>query len=307
MKKPPLVSIITVNFNQCETTCSLLDTIQRQGYRNIELIVVDNASVINPEQAIHNRYPNARFIRSERNLGFAGGNNLGIAQATGEYLFFINNDTELTYYCIDRLVSFCTQHDNCGAVSPLICYYNETPGETDIIQYAGMTLISPRTARNTIIGERQSDAGQFLLAKPTAYTHGAAMMVPRAVVDQVGYMPEEYFLYYEELDWCEQMRRAGYTIWVEPTARIYHKESLTVSKMGALKTYFMVRNRILFVKRNYPRHRWLFYFYLWWIVAPKSVLLFALKGETENIAATWKALMWFFTGTTNKYEVMSDE
>lgn len=302
MKESPLVSIITVNFNQTETTCKLLDTIQQQAYRNIELIVVDNASDLDPEQAILNQYPGVIYIRSDKNRGFAGGNNLGIARAKGDFLFFINNDTELTYYCLDRLVSFCQRHENCGAVSPLICYLNETTGETDVIQYAGMTPISPYTARNTIIGERQFDAGQFLLANPTAYTHGAAMLVPRAVVDRIGPMPEDYFLYYEELDWCEQIRRAGYVIWVEPTARIYHKESLTISKMGAMKTYFLYRNRMVFVKRNYPRNRWIFYIYLWWIVTPKSMIAFVLKGEKENAVAAWKALLWFFTGKTNEYE-----
>ena len=98
------------------------------------------------------------------------------------------------------------------------------------------------------------------------------------------------------------MRRAGYVIWVEPTARIYHKESFTISKMGAMKTYFLYRNRMVFVKRNYPRHRWIFYIYLWWIVTPKSMLAFVLKGEKENAVAAWKALLWFFTGKTNEYE-----
>ena len=130
------------------------------------------------------------------------------------------------------------------------------------------------------------------------------MMVPRKAVEDAGLMPEDYFLYYEELDWCEKIRRAGYEIWLEPTARVYHKESHTVSQMGAMKSYFMFRNRMLFIQRNYPAQRWVFYVYLWLVVVPKTVLLHLAKGEKANLSAVTKALAWFFTGKSNAFEEM---
>ncbi|MEI6411431.1 MAG: glycosyltransferase, partial [Bacteroidota bacterium] len=90
-----MVSIITVNYNQTAVTCALLDSIRRQEYRDVEIWVVDNASTENPETIFKMQYPEVHFIRSDKNLGFAGGNNLAVREAKGEYLFFINNDTEL--------------------------------------------------------------------------------------------------------------------------------------------------------------------------------------------------------------------
>ena len=99
-----MVSIITVNYNQTGYTCALLDSIRRQDWKDVEVLVVDNASHENPESVITTRYPEVTFIRSERNLGFAGGNNLAVRQSKGEYLFFVNNDAEITPGCIARLV-----------------------------------------------------------------------------------------------------------------------------------------------------------------------------------------------------------
>ena len=120
MKK---VSIITVNFNHSHVTDELLDSIaEKNTYSNLEIIVVDNASKINPVPAWLSKYPYVNFIRSEINLGFAGGNNLGIKQASGDYLFLINNDTEIAKGLIETLVSTLDEHPEVGMVSPKIKY-----------------------------------------------------------------------------------------------------------------------------------------------------------------------------------------
>ncbi len=299
------VSIITVNFNQAEVTYALLESIRRQDYQNIEVIVVDNASRDNPGPTLMARFPEARFIRSEQNLGFAGGNNLGIAVATGDFLFFVNNDAELTDGCIAALVGRMQEESSpsIGAISPLICYYREEGGPPhDIIQYAGMTPVNPITARNRTIGQGEQDRGQYAGAQPTAYAHGAAMMVSREAFEKAGPMPDDFFLYYEELDWCEQIRRAGFDIWVEPQARVYHKESLTVAKLGALKTYFLNRNRIRFIRRNFPAQWPLFCAYLWLVAVPKNLLTLALGREWANLRAFWLAVRWNFWPQPNEFE-----
>jgi GT2 family glycosyltransferase len=302
------VSIITVNFNQAEVTYALLDSIRRQDYANTEVIVVDNGSRDNPGPTLAARYPEVRFIRSEQNLGFAGGNNLGIAAATGAFLFFVNNDAELTAGCIGTLLArlYAPRTPAIGAISPLICYYRDEGGPSyDIIQYAGMTPVNPVTARNRTIGQGEPDRGQYTEAGPTAYAHGAAMMVSRAALIKAGPMPADFFLYYEELDWCERIRRAGFDIWLEPQARVYHKESLTVAKMGALKTYFLNRNRIRFVRRNYPARWPLFCVFLWLVAVPKNLLTLALRREWANLRAFRLAVQWNFWPRTNEFEKMT--
>jgi GT2 family glycosyltransferase len=304
MPDTPLVSIITVNFNQTAVTCALLDSVRRQHWSAVEVIVVDNGSDQDPSAYLAARYPEVRVLRSDTNRGFAGGNNLGIRAARGAYLFFLNNDTELTPDCIGYLVGFCQKTPDVGAVSPLICFFSEKNQTHDRIQYAGMTYVHPVTARNQTVGAGQADRGQFSLARPMAYAHGAAMLVPRSTLERVGHWPEEFFLYYEELDWCEQIRRAGLGIWIVPTTRIYHKESLTVARMGALKTYFLQRNRILFMQRNRLATLPKFYLYLFGVIVPKSLLSHALRGEWSQLRACVAAYAWHFFGLKNAYETL---
>jgi len=314
-----MVSIITVNYNQADYTCALLDSIRRQDFRDVEVLVVDNASRDNPAARIAEQYPEVRFIRSEQNLGFAGGNNLAVREAQGDLLFFINNDAEVTEGCIARLVRFFEEKPRLGIVSPLICYYTgdggretvdggrETadgaapstvrrpPSAVDLIQYAGMTRVHPITARNRTIGNRELDRGQFAEPQPTAYAHGAAMMLRRSVLDEVGPMSEDFFLYYEELDWCERIRRAGWEVWVQPQARVYHKESVAVQQIGGLKTYYLNRNRVWFMRKHYGGWRLAgFYAFLLLVTVPKNVVSYLLKGEKENLAAFLKGVWWNF-------------
>lgn len=325
MTSLPLVSLVTVNFNQTHATCALLDSIRRQDYRNVEIFVVDNGSRENPAAIFEANYPEVQFIRSEQNLGFAGGNNLALQHAKGDYLFFVNNDAELTEGCIGQLLALFEKVPHLGIVSPLICYFpekrveggglkvegrdqqaNQLPSTLHpppstlhppppIIQYAGMTRVNPLTGRNRTIGNREPDKGQFIDPQPTAYAHGAAMMVSRKVLESAGPMDEGFFLYYEELDWCERIRRAGFSVWVEPRARVWHKESLTVEKLGALKTYYLNRNRVWFLRRNYRGWRLaVFYVFLFLVTIPKNMLLFLLRGETDNLKAFLRGIWWNF-------------
>lgn len=289
----PLVSIITVNYNQTAATCALLDSIRQQHYRAVEVIVVDNASKEDPAAHFATHYPEALYLRSASNLGFAGGNNLALPHAKGDFLFFVNNDAELTPEALDTLLVWMQQHPDTGILSPLICYYPEKGQTKDIIQYAGMTEIHPLTGRNRTLGAGETDNGQYREARPTAYAHGAAMLVRRAALEQAGPMQEDYFLYYEELDWCARMRRAGWQIAIEPRAKIYHKESLTTGRMGPLKTYYMNRNRVQFMRRHVRGWKLaLFYGYVLCFMAPKNILQLALSGQTANLRAFCKGLWW---------------
>jgi hypothetical protein len=296
--KDPLVSIITVNYNQLEVTYALLDSIRRQDYRNLEIFVVDNASRENPEALLAARYPEVRCIRSAENLGFAGGNNLAVREAAGDFLLFINNDAELTSGCIAKLLAMFEAVPKLGLVSPLICFYPQPNQTEDLIQYAGMTPVHPLTARNQTIGNKTIDQGQYNRPQPTAYAHGAAMMASRTVIEQVGPMEEDFFLYYEELDWGERIRKAGFEIWVEPRAKVYHKESTTVGKLSTLKTYYLSRNRVWFMRRNYKGWRLAaFYIFLWAVTVPKNLLTFTLRGEPELRKAFWNGVWWNFKST----------
>nr|WKN35511.1 glycosyltransferase family 2 protein [Tunicatimonas sp. TK19036] len=285
----PLVSLITINYNTEEHTLGLLKSIQYIDYKNLEIIVVDNGSTNNPEKDFIAAHPEIIFIRSEQNLGFAGGNNLGIKRASGDFLFFINNDTELKSGLIPSLLNRFKADPAIGLISPKILYYG-----TQCIQYAGYTSLS-LTARNRAIGNKLQDQGQFQQLIDTPYGHGAAMMVSKQVIETVGEMPEVYFLYYEELDWCEMIRRNGYKIKVDQSVTIDHKESMSIGKLNPVKSYYLMRNRILFVRRNFSFERKaIFMLYVAVIALPKGILVNLVKIRFQHLRAIVKGVIWNF-------------
>lgn len=286
-----IVSIITINYNGLKDTCELIDSLPLED-KSIEVIVVDNASKEDEAAIIVCRYPQVKVIRSEQNLGYAGGNNLGIKAAQGKYLFFINNDVILKPQTSDlsHLISRFETDAMIGMVCPKICFaWGDKP-----IQFAGYTPLSRYTMRNRSIGFGESDKGQYNTAHPTPYAHGAAMMVKREALEKVGLMPECYFLYYEELDWSMMFTRAGYSIWHEPACTIYHKESQATGQNSPLKTYYLTRNRLLFVKRNIKGlRRYITYTYLLLVVALRDICKYILHRQFNLASATIKGIKNF--------------
>ncbi|RZL14418.1 MAG: glycosyltransferase family 2 protein [Hymenobacter sp.] len=285
----PLVSIITINYNQAQMTCALLASLRHITYPNLEIIVVDNASPTESPDSIKEQYPEVMLLKSATNLGFAGGNNVGIGQARGEYLLFLNNDTEVESGFLEPLVQVFEQEPRAGIASPKIRYFD---GE-HLIQYAGSQGLNPWTGRSVTIGHLEADQGQHNVSGPTELADGAAMLVPRRVVEAVGLMPALYFLYYEELDWCEHIKRAGYTCHYVANSTVYHKESASVGKSSVLKTYYMNRNRLLFIRRNYRGWARLTSTLVFVAAAvPKQALRYAGQREWTHVRALARGLRW---------------
>jgi GT2 family glycosyltransferase len=292
------VSVITVNYNQPAVTEALLHSIfEVNTYTALEIIVVDNGSGENCIEEWKVKYPGVKFIRSEANLGFAGGNNLGIRHATGDYLFLVNNDTEFTPGLVDTLVGTLDAYPQVGIISPKIRYYHQP----EKLQYAGYTKMNYYTARNSCVGQFETDRGQYdHLTGETGFIHGAAMMVRREAIEKAGLMPENYFLYYEEMDWCERIKRAGYSVWLDTRALIYHKESVSVGAKSPLKEYFMNRNRILYVRRNSPLHaRIAFWPYFVLIVVSRNIIGYARQRQWGFLPVLLNAIFWNLTNDIN--------
>ena len=288
MRQECSLSIITVNYNGLADTCSLLDAITPCDH-STEVIVVDNASRNGEANTIEKRYPTVRVVKSEENLGFAGGNNLGINVAQGRYLFLVNNDTVFNPKELKWLIESLDHSPKTAIVCPKIRFFH---GER-MIQFAGYTPLSKITLRNKGMGYAETDNGQYDEAHATPYAHGAAMLVRREAIDDVGMMPECYFLYYEELDWSVMMRRKGYDIWYDPRCTIFHKESQSTGVDSPLKTYYLCRNRLLFAKRNvsYPTLAATYAYLV--CVAFKDMLKHGMRGRTDLARATYKGLIDF--------------
>ena len=290
------ISIITINYNGLKDTCELIDTLPLENDK-LEVIVVDNASLQDEASIIEQRYPRVTVVRSSKNLGFAGGNNLGIQASHGRYLFFINNDTiietkneEQRNYFLQPLIERLESSDKIGMVCPKIRF----SWGNHLIQYAGYTPLSSITMRNHSIGFGEEDHGQYDTPHQTPYAHGAAMLVKREVINRVGMMPECFFLYYEELDWSMMIRRAGYEIWFDPSFTVYHKESQSTGQDSPLRTYYLTRNRLLFVRRNiHQPERLLSYIYLIGVVAVKDCLKSLFRRRLDLVKAIMCGIIHF--------------
>ena len=292
MKETPLVSIVTLNFNTTAVTCDFLTSVKTQNtYQPIEVIVVDNASAEDPTGAFTAAYEGVTVLRNDKNLGFAGGNNTGIRAAKGEFLFIVNNDTEFTPRLLEGLLEIFAKYPDAGIVCPKFHYFFQK----GTIEYAGFEAMNIFTGRNGMVGSREEDKGQYNEIRETPYAHGGAMLVPRKVVEEVGGLYEPFFLYYEELDWSEQIRRKGYKIYYQPASLIYHKESMTTGRSSPLKTFYLTRNRILFMRRNIP---WpglmVFSVYFLCFTIPKNTLTYLVKGQRAHLRSFWKAILWQF-------------
>ena len=252
--------------------------------------MVDNASTQDEASIISEKYPHIKVIRSKQNLGFAGGNNLGIKEAKGKYILLINNDTYFKEFNIDSLIERLESSDKIGIVCPKLRFaWNNNP-----IQFAGYTPLSTITVRNQAIGFGEEDNGQYDTAHPTPYAHGAAMLIKREAINKVGLMPECFFLYYEEIDWSMMFTRAGYEIWYDPACTVFHKESQTTGQNSPLRTYYITRNRLLLVKRNYKGiNKYLSYIYLIGIVAPRDIIKFTLQGRLDLVKAVYRGIKTF--------------
>ncbi len=260
-----------------------------------EVIVIDNASDTDEFLLIKKYYSEVIGIHLPKNLGFAGGNNFGVDMASGEYLYFINNDTLLPQDAdsqIRAMISFCEANSSVGGLSPKILY--DKP--KDLIQFAGSTPLSLITIRNKQIGYKELDKGQYNKIVRIPYFHGAAMFVPKRVIDLVGKMPTCYFLYYEELDWSNSITEF-FEIFYFPSAEIIHLESASTGINSPLKTYYITRNRVIFAYRQ-RKYIWRLFAvgYLVLLAFPVHLCLLLIKLKFSQAAAMikgiWSASYW---------------
>ena len=274
------VSIITINYNGKDDTVDLIESFGRYETYPYEIIIIDNGSKNHGEHRVLSKYsPKPIVIRSDKNLGYAD----------GDYILFLNNDTIINQPILENLARALDNNPQIGCVSPKIACWPEKKQ----LQYAGSTPMSPVTLRNENIGFGQTDTRQFRESRYTAFAHGAAMMIRTTDIKKFGMMPEFYFLYYEELDWCVQIRRAGLKIWYEATSTVYHKESMSVGKQSPLQVYYHTRNRLLFAKRSIDKRDERIYAYIYQtlVAFPKRLSIYLVKGKFRLIGALGKGLI----------------
>ena len=279
-----MVSIITINYNGWRDTCELLTSLKQFEDYSYEVIVVDNASRGDDVGRIRSAHPDAIVVCSDRNLGFAGGNNLGYSYANGDYILFLNNDMVLKRAMLRPMVERLSDK-KIGGISPCIYYWYKP----EQIQYYGYRAMTPITLKHATEPFDASRREEFLQPKQTEVLHGGAMMVRRDVIERVGKMTEVYFLFYEEFDWSRRMREAGYILYYEPMSQVYHKESMSIPHATSFREYYLARSRMIYARRNCKGWRkWLACYYLLFLVMPRKMMVFAKEKRPDLLSATFR-------------------
>ncbi|KKR82563.1 MAG: Glycosyl transferase family 2 [Candidatus Daviesbacteria bacterium GW2011_GWA1_41_61] len=278
MKK---VAVVILNYKARENTLKCADSVKKSDYENLEIIVVDNNSGDGLAEEIK-KVVGVIFIQNKDNLGYSGGNNVGIKKALedeAEYVFILNMDTVIDKKAITQLV-IAIEENQAGVLGPKILFFDKKT-----IWYAGGTL----DLNNVLGGHRgvdEEDHGQYEKIEETDNVTGGAMFVKSDIFVKIGLFDERYFLYYEDSDFCFRAKRAGFKLMYVPTAVIYHENAKSTGLGSPRQDYFITRNRMLFASKFLPfRTR------------------FALFRETlRNIAISTKrlALIDFLRGNWGK-------
>lgn len=255
------ISVIIVNYKTPELTLKALRALFASSILPAQVILVDNASQDETPRLVRQEFPQVNVIESQKNLGFAGGNNLGIKQATQSYLWFLNSDTETGKKSMEQMYNYLENNKKVGAVGPQLVYPNGElqstggffPTICNVFYYLfPFTFFLPKSLRKKMrsIALFPQEIGESGLSLD--YVTGAAIMVRKSVIDQIGGMPEEYFMYFEETDWCFQMRRAGWDLRIintEPVMHVYGGSFKTKYDARRLKMFLSSLKK--FVKKNY--------------------------------------------------------
>ncbi len=247
MDGTPQVAIIVLNWNGRDDSLACLNSVTRLDYPAYRVIVVDNGSVDESVPLIREQFPAATVIENEENLGYVGGNNVGLTQAVrmgADYALLLNNDTQVAPDMLSLLVKAASSDPAVGIVGPLI-YYFDRP---DVIWSAG-GVIDWDHGYTRMIGLDQEDRGQLGNApRPVDFVTGCALLIKVPLIEQIGPLDPRFFAYYEETEWCVRAARAGYKILLVPQAKMWHKISPVAREMSPQVHYYMTRNRLLFLK-----------------------------------------------------------
>ena len=252
MNPDPSILTIVLNWNNPEDTLACLRSVTAINYPAMQTIVVDNGSTDDSVARVRAAHPGIKVIETGENLGYAGGNNVGIRYGLNQRfdLFCIlNNDVTVASDFLIPLLAVLMQRIDVGVVTPLLV----SPTEPPRILNAGVTF-DFRTGQATHRFQGQAPDTPGVNITDVDVASGSAMLVRRQMFEKFGFLPEKYFLYYEDAHWCTSVWRGGYRVVCQPRAHARHRISATLGRESQLITYYMTRNQLLFLWLNAPEN-----------------------------------------------------
>lgn len=242
----PKVGVILVNYNGQADTEECLASLEQNTYPNTHIVVVDNASSDNLLATLAPKFPQVEFIQSNENLGFTGGNNLGLQYAFDEgceYFLLLNNDTIIDPEAIGELVEYFEQNSNIGVAQGKIYFY-DTP--TIIWNLGAEVRFSGAWMRT--ISRRVEDVGQYNTPQEIDCASGCMLFASKAVLEKIGFLDDQFFFQAEDVDFSLRARKASFKVHYVPTAKVWHKVGSSGNKQ--IQGYFTGRNRLLLIRKH---------------------------------------------------------
>jgi GT2 family glycosyltransferase len=247
-----MIAVVVLTWNGREDTLACLASLERVPDRPDAVVVVDNASSDGTLEVVAERFPDVHLVRSERNLGFAGGNNLGLQRALelgADHVLVLNNDAEVEPGAIRSLVDEAGRRPEAGSLGSKILFADPP----DLVWFAGATF-DPRSGYNgRQLGYRERDDGRWDGVRETDRACGAAMLVPRPVLERVGGFDDDLFVYSEDVEWSLRATAAGYRHFVVPDSVVRHHVSASAGgESSPLTLYYGMRNTLVVCERHAP-------------------------------------------------------
>jgi GT2 family glycosyltransferase len=287
----PLVISVVLNTNHRADTLECLESLERSTYDNHRIILLDNFSTDGSVEAVQARFPRVQVIRLKENLGYAGNNDVGIAEAMrqgADWVFVLNEDTILAPDCISGLASLGESDPKIGIVGPLVYHHNEP----HYIQTVGGR--TNRYYQGFHLGEDELDCGQFQQPMAVDWISGCGIMVRGPVIEQVGAIDARFFYYYEEFEWCVRAREAGWKIMVVPQAKMWHKGVQRNHQPKPSVTYYATRNRLFVLWKH---HASLWVWLVTWLQLARTLVSWTIRpkwrGKREHRDAMWRGMTDF--------------
>lgn len=270
----PKVTVIVLCFNGVNLTVGCLESLYKQDYPNMEVVIVDNCSTDGTIPTVTAKFPQVKIVQNNENLGYAMGNNKGMEyalDAKAEAVFLVNNDTRLNENCLSILIKALVANPKIGVIGPKVYTWDCNKS----ISSAG-GIVDWRMANAMNVGMGEEDIGQFS-ERDVDFVNGCGLLVTRDAILRVGGLDAKFFMYWEETDWCLRIKEAGFEVYFEPAAEMEHKAPIYSTSLSPTTLYYITRNRFLFFYRH----------------TPKSIKLIALaqalKGALRGVLENWKA------------------
>ncbi len=296
----PKVFIIVLNWNGYSDTVECLRSLQKLSYPLYEIVVVDNGSTDGSVSRLRPEFSDILFIENKENLGFAGGNNVGMRHAMDkgcDYVLLLNNDVLVDPNFLDILVQAGEKDEQVGILGPKIYCYPETK---QVWQCGLGGNINWKKGITMDRGFRAIRKGQWDAQSEVDYVTGCALLVKKEVIERVGALDERYYLYYEEIDFCVRAGREGIKTVFVPDSVIWHKVGGSSGGYDApLQLYYTTRNRLLFMKTYIEKRDWMrFLLYFWCDGMLKRGIMLVLsgKGIPRKLRALWSGWRDFAGG-----------